>query len=83
MGARFRFATGFPRTPVLGAFYDTNRDLYEPYFGAQNSIRIPAFVSLDLRAAKRWDFGRVKLELFLDVQNVTNQKNAGGHRLQL
>jgi hypothetical protein len=76
VGARFRYATGFPRTPVLGAFYDTRRDLYEPYFGAQNSIRIPAFAALDLRAAKRWDFGRVKLELFLDVQNVTDRKNA-------
>jgi TonB family protein len=76
VGARFRYATGFPRTPVLGAFYDTRRDLYEPYFGPQNSIRIPAFVALDLRAAKRWDFGRVKLELYLDVQNVTNKKNA-------
>jgi hypothetical protein len=75
VGARFRYATGFPRTPVAGAFYDFRRDLYEPYFGAQNSIRIPAFVALDLRAAKRWDFGRVKVEVYLDVQNVTDQQN--------
>jgi TonB family protein len=76
VGLRFRYASGFPRTPVVGAFYDSRRDIYEPYFGAQNSIRIPAFVALDLRAAKRWDFGRVKVEVYLDVQNVTNQKNA-------
>jgi TonB family protein len=76
VGARFRYASGFPRTPVNGAFFDSRRDLYEPYFGAQNSIRIPAFVSLDLRAAKRWDLGRAKVEAYLDVQNVTNQKNA-------
>ncbi len=75
VGARFRYSSGYPRTPVAGAFYDFRRDLYEPYFGAQNSIRIPAFVALDLRAAKRWDFGRIKVEVYLDVQNVTNQKN--------
>jgi hypothetical protein len=76
IGTRFRYASGFPRTPVNGAFFDSRRDIYEPYFGAQNSIRIPAFVSWDLRAAKRWDLGRAKVEVYLDVQNVTNQKNA-------
>jgi hypothetical protein len=76
VGARFRYASGFPRTPVTGAFFDARRDIYEPYFGAQNSIRIPAFVQLDLRVAKRFDFGRVKAEVYLDVQNVTNKKNA-------
>jgi TonB family protein len=76
LGARFRYASGFPRTPVLGAFYDARRDGYEPYFGAQNSTRIPAFGQLDLRVARRFDLGRVKAELYLDVQNVTNQKNA-------
>ena len=76
VGARFRYASGYPRTPVAGAFYDSRRDIYEPYFGAQNSIRIPSFVALDLRAAKRWDFGRIKLEAYVDVQNVSNQKNA-------
>jgi TonB family protein len=77
-GARFRYASGFPRTAVLGAFYDSRRDIYEPYFDREhpNQIRIPAFVQLDLRAAKRFDFGRVKAEIYLDVQNVTNKKNA-------
>jgi len=76
LGARFRYTSGFPRTPVVGAFYDARRDVYEPYFGAQSSARIPSFVSLDLRVAKRFDLGRVKLEVYLDVQNVTNKKNA-------
>ncbi len=78
LGARFRYASGYPRTPVAGAFFDARRDIYEPYFaaGTQNTIRIPAFVALDLRAAKRFDLGRLKVEVYLDVQNVTNQKNA-------
>jgi hypothetical protein len=43
VGARFRVATGLPRTPVIGAFYDATNDLYQPIFGAQNSIRLPTF----------------------------------------
>lgn len=75
-GARVRYASGFPRTPVLGAFYEGRRDVYEPYFGAQNATRIPAFFQADLRAAKRFTFGRVKAEIYLDVQNVSNTQNA-------
>lgn len=76
VGARVRYATGFPRTPVIDAFYDARRDLYEPHFGAQNSIRVPAFFSTDVRFAKRFTFGATKLEVFLDVQNVFDKKNA-------
>jgi TonB family protein len=74
-GARFRYATGFPRTPVIGAFVSTRRDLYEPIFGPQNSTRIPAFVQLDLRLAKRFTMTWGKAELYLDVQNVTDRSN--------
>jgi hypothetical protein len=74
-GARFRYATGFPRTPVVGAFIGTRRDLYEPEFGAQNSIRIPAFVQLDARVSKRFKWSWGKAEIYLDVQNVTDRAN--------
>ena len=75
-GARVRYASGFPRTPVIGAFLGSRRELYEPFFGAQNSARLPAFFQADLRAAKRFTFGQVKLEVYLDVQNVSNTANA-------
>lgn len=75
VGARLRFATGFPRTPVIGAYYNSRRDLFEPVFGAQNSIRIPAFASADVRLSKRFQWSWGKLELYADVQNVTNRKN--------
>ncbi|HEY6462058.1 MAG TPA: TonB-dependent receptor, partial [Polyangiaceae bacterium] len=75
-GLRFRFATGYPRTPVIGATYDAGTATYEPIFGAHNSIRIPPFVSLDARLAKRFKLGpRSDLEVYLDVQNVTNHAN--------
>ncbi|AKT40092.1 TonB-dependent receptor domain-containing protein [Chondromyces crocatus] len=75
LGARFRLASGMPRTPVVGATYDAQRDLYQPVFGPQNTERIPAFVQLDARAAKRFRFGSTELEIYLDVQNVTHRSN--------
>jgi TonB family protein len=74
-GARFRFATGYPRTPVIGAYFNGSTDTYEPIFGAHNSIRIPPFYALDLRVAKRFKLGKTELEVYLDVQNVTNHSN--------
>jgi TonB family protein len=76
VGARFRFASGYPRTPVTGAYYDATTDAYEPLFGYHNSIRIPAFYSLDVRFSKRFKLGRTDAEVYLDVQNVTNHANA-------
>jgi TonB family protein len=74
-GARFRYTTGAPRTPVVGAFYDVQTALYQPELGAHNSIRIPDFYQLDARVDKFWVFRRTKVNLFVDVQNVTNRKN--------
>jgi TonB family protein len=74
-GARFRFATGFPRTPVTGAYFDARTDTYQPLFGVQNTIRIPPFASLDLRVSKNFVLGKTELEAYLEVQNVTNRQN--------
>src|SRR5262249_23323265 len=75
VGARFRYATGFPRTPVVGAFLDVRSDQYQPLFGAQNSIRIPDFVQLDLRVERALVWSGAALDVYLDVQNVTYQRN--------
>lgn len=75
VGARFRYTSGAPRTPVIGAFSVVQPGDYQPIFGAHNSIRLPAFYQVDLRFDKFWVLRRTKLNLFLDVQNVTNRKN--------
>ncbi len=74
-GARFRYATGFPRTPVSGAYLDARTNTYQPIFGVQNTTRIPAFVDLDVRVSKAFALGKTELEAYLEVQNVTNQQN--------
>jgi TonB family protein len=77
VGARFRYASGNPRTPVIGSTYDAKGDRFDPVFGLQNSIRIPAFWQLDLRVDRSFDLGHdFKALAFIDLQNVTNHQNA-------
>lgn len=75
-GVRARVASGFPRTPVVGAYYDTSRGRYEPLLGELNTIRIPTFYQFDARVSKSFALPTSDLEIYLDVQNVTNSKNA-------
>jgi len=76
LGARLRYTTGFPRTPVIGAFFDSTNNLDQPIFGTQNSIRIPDWVQFDVRVAKAFEIRHTMLSLILDVLNVWNQPNA-------
>jgi hypothetical protein len=76
-GARLRYASGFPRTPVTGSFFDVQQGREEPIFGAQNSERLPAFVALDLSAAHTFDLGAGRsLRVYLEVENATAHENA-------
>jgi TonB family protein len=75
VGLRFRFATGYPRTPVIGAYWDSRLNTYEPIFGPHNSSRIPSFASLDARVAKKFKWPHADGEIYLDVQNVTDHSN--------
>ncbi len=80
VGARFRYITGNPHTPVVGSFYDAGSDLYYPVYGAQNSARNPAFDQLDVRVEKSFAIGAGRLWVYLDVQNVYAAQNAEGFR---
>ena len=75
VGGRFRLSSGFPRTPVTGSYYDARRDRYQPQFGEQNSIRIPLFMQLDLRVSQAFKIAGTELQVYLEVQNVTNRDN--------
>ncbi len=76
LGVRARYATGMPRTPVVSSYFNNRTDRYEPVFGAQNSERLPAFIQLDARLAKRLRVARTDVEIYLDLQNVTDRENA-------
>lgn len=77
VGARFRFAVGLPRTPVVGAFYDAKDNLYDPIFGSQNSIRLPDFWQIDLRVDRVFPLGEeARLTAYLELLNATDHTNS-------
>jgi TonB family protein len=75
VGARYRYVTGNPSTPILGAYYDAAADRYAPITGTPYSSRLPAFNELDLRADKIFTFDRWRFSAFIDVQNVFRADN--------
>jgi hypothetical protein len=76
VGARFRYARGLPRTPVVAAFFDAKDDAFQPVFGSQNAARLPDFWQLDLRVQRNFPFGDGSLGLYAEVLNVTDHRNA-------
>jgi hypothetical protein len=62
---------------VVGAFYDTKNDAYNPLFGEQNSIRLPDFWQLDLRVDRSFAAGdNARVLLYVEGLNVLNRTNA-------
>jgi hypothetical protein len=85
-GARFRYVTGNPVTPVVAGLRSADGQSYAAISGAENSVRLPDFHQLDLRVDKTFTLRRFKLGLYVEVQNVYNQENAeslvyGGRQL--
>jgi TonB family protein len=75
IGGRFRLISGNPITPVTGSVYNASIDRYFPTYGPPNSDRLPFFSQLDVRVDKRWIYQGWILNLYLDIQNVTNRTN--------
>ncbi len=56
-GARARFVTGFPVTPIIGVdYYDATNFNYAPVYGPANSERMAPYAGLDMRIEKKWAF---------------------------
>ncbi len=75
IGARWRYTSGNPDTPVTDSIYDSDSDSYIALQGPYNSDRLPAFHALDIRIDKDFNFTRWKLTVYLDMLNVYNRKN--------
>jgi hypothetical protein len=78
IGARFRFVSGNPLTPVVGSVFDADADRYRALYGAPNSRRNPPFHQLDVRVDKGWQFEAWRLNAYLEVQNAYNRANPEG-----
>lgn len=73
---RFRFVTGLPYTPVNGATFDSDNDVYIPNAGRIYSERFDAFKQLDIRIDRKYIYERWILTAYVDILNVTNAKNS-------
>lgn len=72
VGARFRFASGNPQTPITGARRDDLTDVFIPTFGPVNSQRLPNFHQLDIRVDKNFIFDTWNLNVYVDLTNAYN-----------
>jgi len=70
LSARFRIGSNFPATGYWterdGAFFVGDR---------RNTVRVPAYSRLDLRANRTYTWDRRRLTLFLEALNVYNRAN--------
>jgi len=65
--------SGWPTTPVEGELVGT---AIEPVPGPRNSVRLPVYGRLDLRAGRTLATGKGSLRFELAVLNVTDRDNA-------
>lgn len=76
--SRLRYVTGNPYTPVNGASFDADNGVFVPTRGSYFSNRLPAFYQLDFRIDHKWIYDQWILSAYLDIQNLSNNKNAQG-----
>jgi len=75
VGARLRYGSGNPYTPVGNRIIDVELQEFIPVYTEDSSQRLPAFWSLDFRVDRDWVFRNWILTTYLDLQNTTNRKN--------
>ncbi len=74
-GARFRYGSGKPYTPVASAFYNPAAGHWFPIPGEHNSGRFPDYSRLDIRVTRHFQFETFDLDVYLELLNLYNRKN--------
>ena len=75
LGARIRYVSGNPYTPVTSSSFDADQGVYVPQRGRYYSARASDFFQIDIRIDKEWLLKTWKLALYLDMQNISNRAN--------
>ena len=73
--ARLRYVSGRPYTGVNSAIFDSDSDVYIPIQGSFFAERYDPFFQLDIRFDRKWIYDTWILSAYLDIQNITNNKN--------
>jgi TonB family protein len=74
-GARFRYSTGRPETPIVGGTFDADDGDFRNLGGGFRSQRRKAFHQTDVRVEKTWVFDTWMIGTYLDIQNLFNVEN--------
>lgn len=83
LGLNFRYSTGRPYTPVVGAYQD-QAGTWRPIYGQTNSRRYDDFHTLSLRSEWRFNsFRGVKTKVYLEAWNLYDRKNPMGINYEL
>ena len=77
--ARWRYQTGSPYTPVIGT-YVAKDGRTKPIYGELNSVRLPDYHQLDLRAGREYRYNTWKMEMFFEILNAYNRANISGYQ---
>jgi hypothetical protein len=81
VGAAYRYATGRPLTPIVGATRDPDRDLWVPTYGEPMSERHPRFERVDLSLSHlRMLSSRVHGVFYVALGNVLDRVNVQRYR---
>jgi len=80
IGIKFRFQGGAPYTPFDAEasrinYLSAGTGLLD--YSQLNTLRLKAFHASDLRVDKKWNFRKVTLDLFIDLQNWYGASNPG------
>lgn len=80
LGLKFRAQGAAPYTPFDMPVSQLNyltlgTGVYD--FTQTNTLKLRGFNASDIRLDKKWNFNRITLDVFLDIQNWYNSKNAG------
>ncbi len=78
LGGTFRLVSGYPYTPITGSIGSLSGGGYRPIYGDAFSVRNALFNRLDVRLSKRFQIGDFGFTIYIDVQNVYNQRNQEG-----
>ena len=72
--------TGWPTTAITAVAAE---DEIVPSLGPLNAERLPTYHRLDLRASRAWKLRKGRLELYVDLQNLTDERNVRGYDVAL
>ena len=74
--AAWRYATGKPFTPVIGATFDPQMNAYSPQYAAPSSERLPPEEKFDIALSRVTRLSpSMQLVYFLSLDNVFNRTN--------